>query len=103
MSEDVPSAARSHTPKGKLARERILRASEPLFADWGFHGTSMRDIAEAVELPLASVVYHFGKKEKLYAALLGEIAAHLMGDMDAARAASATEPGPGAIFGSHEA
>lgn len=92
MSQDVPSTARSHTPKGKLARERILRASEPLFADWGFHGTSMRDVAEASELPLATVVYHFAKKEKLYGALLGEIATHLMGDMDAARKAAA-EPG----------
>lgn len=92
MSQDVPTAARSHTPKGKLARERILRASEPLFADRGFHGTSMRDVAEASDLPLATIVYHFAKKEKLYAALLGEIAAHLMGDMDAARKAATTEP-----------
>lgn len=79
---------RSHTPKGKLARERILKASEPLFADRGFHGTSMRDVAEASELPLASVVYHFAKKEKLYGAILGEIAASLLGDMDHARKAS---------------
>jgi len=84
---ESPRSPRSHTPKGKLARERILKASAPLFSDRGFHGTSMRDVAEASELPLASVVYHFGKKEKLYAVILGEIAASLLGDMEQARAA----------------
>jgi AcrR family transcriptional regulator len=92
MSQDVPASARSHTPKGKLARERILKASEPLFADRGFYGTSMRDVAEASDLPLASVVYHFARKEKLYAAILGEIAEQLIGEMDAARAANPEAP-----------
>jgi AcrR family transcriptional regulator len=98
MSQDIPGAtARSHTPKGKLARERILKASEPLFADRGFYGTSMRDIAEASDLPLASVVYHFAQKEKLYAAILGEIAEQLIGDMDAARTANPELPLEAAI------
>lgn len=93
MAQDLPGAtARSHTPKGKLARERILRASEPLFADRGFYGTSMRDVAEASDLPLASVVYHFARKEKLYGALLAEIATQLIGDMDAAREANPGAP-----------
>jgi AcrR family transcriptional regulator len=92
MSQDVPVSARSHTPKGKLARERILKASEPLFADRGFYGTSMRDVAEASELPLATVVYHFARKEKLYAAILGEIAEQLIAEMDAARAANPEAP-----------
>lgn len=92
MSQEAPASARSHTPKGKLARERILKASEPLFADRGFYGTSMRDVAEASELPLASVVYHFARKEKLYAAILGEIAEQLIGEMDAARAANPDAP-----------
>lgn len=92
MSQDVPTSTRSHTPKGKLARERILKASEPLFADRGFYGTSMRDVAEASDLPLATVVYHFARKETLYAALLGEIADQLIGDMEAARAANPDAP-----------
>ncbi|MBX3233446.1 MAG: TetR family transcriptional regulator [Labilithrix sp.] len=93
MSQEVSAPARSHTPKGKAAREHILRACEPLFADDGFHGTSMRDVAEAADLPLASVVYHFAKKEKLYAAILGEIAASLLGDMERARAHADGESG----------
>ena len=65
---------RSQTPKGRLARNRILAAAERLIAARGFHGTSMRDIAAAARLPLATTVYHFAKKEQLYAAVLGTIA-----------------------------
>ncbi|MEO8549804.1 MAG: helix-turn-helix domain-containing protein [Kofleriaceae bacterium] len=68
---------RSQTPKGRRARERILAAAERLIAAHGFHGTSMRDVAAAARLPLATTVYHFAKKEQLYAAVLGEIAEEL--------------------------
>jgi AcrR family transcriptional regulator len=72
---------RSHTPKGSRARGKIVRAAERLLASTGFHGTSMRDVAEAAGLPLASVVYHFAKKEQLYAAVLAEIAEHHVSEM----------------------
>ncbi|HET9992229.1 MAG TPA: TetR family transcriptional regulator [Kofleriaceae bacterium] len=68
---------RSQTPKGRRARDRILAAAERLIAARGFHGTSMRDIAAAARLPLATTVYHFAKKEQLYAAVLGAIADEL--------------------------
>lgn len=74
---------RSHTPKGQAARAHIVASAEPLFAAHGFHGTSMRDLALAAGVPLASVVYHFARKEELYAALLqaigGELQAALAG------------------------
>lgn len=75
---------RSHTPKGKETRERILAVAEELYAEHGFHGTSMRDIAAAAKLPLASTIYHFARKEKLYRAVLEGIAAELLADLDAA-------------------
>ena len=75
---------RSHTPKGKQTRERILAVTETLLAQHGFYGTSMRDIAGAAELPLASVIYHFAKKEQLYRAVLEGIAAELMHELEVA-------------------
>ena len=72
---------RSHTPKGARAREKILGSAEKLYAASGFHGTSMRDVADAAALPLASVVYHFAKKEQLYAAVLSAIGEHLVREM----------------------
>jgi AcrR family transcriptional regulator len=74
-------ALRSHTPKGSRARDKIVRVAERLLASTGFHGTSMRDVAEAAGLPLASVVYHFARKEQLYAAVLTEIGGHLVSEM----------------------
>jgi AcrR family transcriptional regulator len=72
-----PAPLRSHTPKGRAAREKILQAAETLLAAHGFHGTSMRDVAEGAGVPLASALYHFGKKEQLHAAVLGGIAEDL--------------------------
>jgi AcrR family transcriptional regulator len=72
---------RSHTPKGARAREKILRVAERLFAAGGFHGTSMRDVADGAGLPLASVVYHFAKKEQIYGAVLGAIGEELVGEL----------------------
>lgn len=73
---------RSHTPKGARARSRILRAAEGLVVTHGFHGTSMRDVAKRAELPLATVVYHFARKEQLYAALLHEIGGELVARLE---------------------
>jgi TetR/AcrR family transcriptional regulator len=51
-------------------RERILDVAEALFAARGFAGTSMREIASAVDLRAASLYNHFAGKEELYAAVL---------------------------------
>lgn len=50
-------------------RERVLLEAERLFALDGFHGVSMRDIAQAADVKLALIVYHFESKEKLYRAV----------------------------------
>ena len=74
---------RSHTPKGQRARARILDAAEQLFTLHGFHGTSMRDVADAAGVPLANVVYHFARKEQLYAALLHELNTEVVAGIEA--------------------
>ena len=71
------------TPAGSLAatsptetadppaskRERILDVAQRLFADGGFDGVSMRDIANEAGVGLPLIVYHFKTKQKLYRAL----------------------------------
>lgn len=83
---------RSHTPKGARARDKILAVAERLLAEHGFHGTSMRDVAEAAGIPLANVVYHFARKEKLYAAVLAAIGEPLARDLAALLAEDASFP-----------
>lgn len=44
----------------------ILEIATPLFADNGYAGVSMRQIASAVGIKAASLYYHFPDKETLY-------------------------------------
>ena len=48
---------------------QIMEAAERLFADKGFAGSSVRDIAEAAGVNLAMISYYFGSKEKLMEAM----------------------------------
>jgi len=48
-------------------KERLLEAACSIFADKGFHDTTVAEICEAAEANIASVNYHFGDKETLYA------------------------------------
>jgi AcrR family transcriptional regulator len=55
----------AHTEK----QLRIMETAETLFAEKGFNGTSVRDIAERAGINLAMVSYYFGSKDKLLEAL----------------------------------
>lgn len=48
---------------------QIMEAAENLFAEKGFNGTSVRDIADAAKVNLAMISYYFGSKEKLLESL----------------------------------
>lgn len=49
---------------------QIIESAELLFAERGFDGTSVRDIAHEVGVNIAMISYYFGSKEKLMEALL---------------------------------
>jgi len=46
-------------------RDRILRTGERLFAERGFNGVSVRELAAAAQVNIASIGYHFDNKEGL--------------------------------------
>lgn len=48
---------------------QIMETAEILFAEKGFNGTSVRDIADKANVNLAMISYYFGSKEKLLEAL----------------------------------
>lgn len=50
-------------------QEQIIIAAEQLFAEKGFAGTSVRDIAQIAKVNVAMISYYFGSKEKLLAAI----------------------------------
>ena len=49
---------------------QIIITAERLFAERGFDGTSVRDIAHEAGVNIAMISYYFGSKEKLMEALL---------------------------------
>jgi AcrR family transcriptional regulator len=51
-------------------REQILSTAKHLFIQHGYHGLSMREIAEAVGVTKAALYYHFKDKEELFLAIL---------------------------------
>jgi len=51
---------------GERTRERILDAALPLFAEHGYAGASIRTIAKAAGVNVATLAYHFEDKDGLY-------------------------------------
>lgn len=56
----------------QMTQKKILDVSRKLFAEKGFEGTSIRDIAKEAEVNVASVNYHFKSKENLYSHIIQE-------------------------------
>ena len=63
-------------------RAHILAVAEQLFADNGFDGTSVRDIAQLANVNLAMISYYFGSKEKLLEALIEDRAGYTLGILE---------------------
>ena len=51
-------------------------AALKLFVEKGYDGTSIRDVADAANVNLAAISYHFGGKAGLYQAGLHEFLEH---------------------------
>jgi len=62
MSSPQASTAATSPRPSNATRERILDEAEVLFANSGFAGTSVRDIATAAGLTPASLYNHFSNK-----------------------------------------
>lgn len=69
--DDVPHLSRAE--RGEVTRRAILRAAEAVFAERGYAGARMEDVAERVGIRRASVVHHFVDKQRLYVALLDDL------------------------------
>ncbi|MER3403756.1 MAG: hypothetical protein C4345_07260 [Chloroflexota bacterium] len=70
----MPGRRPGPTPQYHEQRQRIIQAALRLFAEHGYEATSLRDIAEAVEMSPASLYHYFPSKESIMEALL-ELAA----------------------------
>ncbi|HEY8041594.1 MAG TPA: TetR/AcrR family transcriptional regulator [Polyangiaceae bacterium] len=69
--------------QAKPRKEEILDVATRLFAERGYEGTSMNDVAERVGMRKASLFYHFATKDALYEAVLDRLVATLRDALEA--------------------
>jgi AcrR family transcriptional regulator len=70
----------------------IERAAAALIAERGYHGASMRELARAVDLQMASLYHHFGSKQELLVAIMREAMAELTETVSGAMDAAGDDP-----------
>src|SRR5688572_23896836 len=65
-------APRARNHKARVREEsieRILDAAEQLFAEYGYHGVTLKDVAKRVGVSSTLIHYHFSGKESIYEAV----------------------------------
>jgi AcrR family transcriptional regulator len=62
MSED-------NIPRGERTQADIIEAAHQLFIENGYHGTSMRQMAESAGIAVGGIYNHFASKEEIYLAV----------------------------------
>lgn len=65
-------------------KDRVIAAARVAFADRGFHATRLQDVAERAGLRHPTLLYHFGSKEGLYAAVIEDAFARWAAETEAA-------------------
>jgi TetR/AcrR family transcriptional regulator len=74
----------------KPRKEEILDVATRLFAERGYEGTSMNDVAERVGMRKASLFYHYATKDVLYETVLARLVDSLKQALAAIYASSGT-------------
>jgi AcrR family transcriptional regulator len=68
-----PAGTRTARHRTTVVRKAMLDTAAALFAERGFGGTNLRDVAEALGMSRPSLYYHFPSKEKLLEAIVEEV------------------------------
>jgi AcrR family transcriptional regulator len=86
-----PETARRAAAPRRNKRETVLAKAAELIARQGFDGTSMRDIAAAVDMLPGSLYYHFASKDDLLIEIHKRVVDAMLARVEAA-IAGATDP-----------
>ncbi len=72
-SQAKASATETHGQQSQDSRDEILKAATRLFANRGFHETSMSEVAREARVSKALIFWHFKTKEELFLAVLNRL------------------------------
>jgi AcrR family transcriptional regulator len=86
----VGRSAKGVQPEDGTVRERIVVEATRQFAAAGFAAVPLQAVADAVGVAKPTVVYHFGTKEGLQAAVLDALVGHWRSELPRQLAAAAT-------------
>jgi len=86
----------ARAPDDKPTREKILEAAIDLFAEQGYDGTSMRDIARAVGIRESAIYKHYAGKDAILQMIFAYAEAHIYAPLPLAQ--NATGPDQSSIF-----
>jgi AcrR family transcriptional regulator len=84
--KEIVTTARARMT-GKQRREQLIQVGRKLFADKGFEGTTVEEIAAKASVSKPVVYEHFGGKEGLYAVVVDREIASLLGGITGALSA----------------
>lgn len=87
------SKTSAHLTKGERTAQRLMDVAERLFAERGFDGTTLRDVATAGGIREPGIYNHFSNKEALYCAVLERGLQPMADAIDAAAAGLADSNG----------
>ncbi|HEU5483278.1 MAG TPA: TetR/AcrR family transcriptional regulator [Microlunatus sp.] len=87
-----PEPTRARRPgrvrmRGTERREQLIEIARRLFAEKGFEGTSVEEIAATAEVSKPVVYEHFGGKEGLYAVVVDREVGYLLAEIEGALSA----------------
>ncbi|WP_422114968.1 TetR/AcrR family transcriptional regulator [Brachybacterium sp. UNK5269] len=79
----TPSVEESSTDTGRSSRsEEILDGAAEMFAEHGYHGASLRNIADHVGISHPGMLHHFPSKDALLDGVIDRMEAHAQGALD---------------------
>ena len=78
FNEQAGRRRRSITKRKGATIEEIKSIALKLFNQWGYKGTTIRDICEEIEITAPSMYYYFDSKENIFSVLMEESAQVLM-------------------------
>lgn len=64
-------------PREGISRDHLVALARSRFAACGYEGTSLQDLAEDGGLTKASLLHHFGSKERLYTEVMGDLVSRM--------------------------